>query len=74
MMADDQREIVTIIWKELGNRIVVTYADGDTDGVRASQLVAADMARDAGLTKIPTRDGMAQWVKHPDAEGGSSGS
>jgi len=63
---DDQREIVRVVWKELGSRIEVIYADGESDRVRASQVVAADIAKDAGLTEVPTRDGMARWVKDPD--------
>ncbi len=27
-MDEDQREIVSVVWKELGNRIVITYAEG----------------------------------------------
>ena len=65
-MEDDQREIVSVVWKELGNRIEVTYAEGKSDRVRAGPAVAADIARDAGLTVVPTRDGMARWVKDPD--------
>ncbi len=63
---DEQRDIVGVVWKELGNRIVVTYADGEPEKVRASELVAADIARDAGLSVVHTRDGMARWVKDPD--------
>lgn len=66
-MGEDEREIVRVVWKELGNRIEVIYADGESDRVRASQLVAADIAKDAGLTVVPTRDGMARWVKDPEA-------
>ncbi len=65
-MDDDQRVIVGVVWKELGNRIVITYAEGEPDRVRAGQLVAAEVARDAGLIVVPTRDGMARWVKDPD--------
>jgi hypothetical protein len=65
-MDDDQRDIVAVVWKELGNRIEVTYAEGESDRVRAGPAVAADIARDAGLTVVPTRDGMARWEKDPD--------
>jgi hypothetical protein len=65
-MDGDQREIIGVVWKELGNRIVVTYAEGESDRVRAGLPVAADIAKDAGLTVVPTRGGMAQWVKDPD--------
>ncbi len=65
-MDNDQREIVGVVWKELGNRIVVTHADGESEKVRASELVAADIAKDAGLALVATRDGMAQWAKDPD--------
>jgi hypothetical protein len=63
---NDQRVIVGVVWKELGNRIVVTYAEGESDRVRAGLRVAAEIAGDAGLTVVPTRDGMAQWVKNAD--------
>ena len=69
-MDDDQRDIVAIVWKELGNRIVVTYADGESDRVRAGPAVADDIAQDAGLTVVPTRDGMARWEKDPDTWAG----
>lgn len=65
-MGDGQREIVRVVWKELGSRIQVIYADGESDRVRGSQLVAADIATDAGLTVVPTPEGMARWVKDPD--------
>jgi len=65
-MVDDQREIVSVVWKELGNRIEVTYAEGESQRVRAGPALAADIARDAGLTVVPTRDGMARWEKDPD--------
>jgi len=65
-MEDDQRDIIAVVWKELGNRIEVTYAEGDSDRVRAGPAVAADIARDAGLTVVPTREGMARWERDPD--------
>ncbi len=65
-MDDPQREIVGDVWKELGNRIVITYVDGESDRVRAGRLVAAEVASDAGLTIVSTGDGASRWVKDPD--------
>jgi hypothetical protein len=65
-MGEDEREIVSVVWKELGNRIEVTYAEGEPEKVKAGQPLAADIAKDAGLTVVPTRDGMARRVKNPD--------
>jgi hypothetical protein len=53
-MDEHQREIVGVVWKELGNRMVITYAEGEPEKVRAGELV-------------PTRDGMARWAKDPDS-------
>jgi hypothetical protein len=71
-MVDEHSKIVTIVWKQLGNRTVVTYADGGSDTMRANHLVAAAMARDAGLIFVPSRGGMTQWVKDADSEDESS--
>ncbi len=38
-MDDPQREIVGIVWKELGNRIVVTYAEGEPVRVRVVRML-----------------------------------
>ena len=65
-MNDDQREIISVVWKELGDRIEVTYAEGDSDRVRGGLSVAANIAQGAGLTVVYTRDGMSRWVKDFD--------
>jgi hypothetical protein len=56
-MVDDQREVVGVVWKQLGNRIVVSYAEGESDRVRAGLRVAAEIAGDAGLTVVPVDQG-----------------
>jgi len=64
-MIDSQREIVGIVWKALGNRIEVTYSAGEPERMRAGERVAAHIARDAGLTVVPTGEGMTRWEKDP---------
>ncbi len=65
--------IVSVVWKKLGNRIEVTHADGESEKVKAGQLVAAEVARDAGLTFVPNRDGMAHCAREPDSREGACG-
>ena len=66
-MDDHRREIVSVVWKELGERVEMIYAEGEPDRVRGSELVAANIARGAGLTLVPSREGMSRWVKDPSA-------
>jgi hypothetical protein len=57
------REVVSIVWKELGNRIEMAYAVGESERIRGSQRIAADLATEAGLVPVLSRDAMVRWER-----------
>ena len=62
-MDESQREVVSISWKELGDRVEISYTKGEPERIRASQRIAADLAREAGLHPVSSRDGRARWER-----------
>jgi hypothetical protein len=62
-----RREIVSIVWSQKGHLIDISYDVGDTDQLEGAHQLAAELAADAGLSLVPTRDGTVRWVKRdPD--------
>ena len=60
-----EREIVSVVWHERDDLIYVIYAEEDPDRMVALQTVAADLAREAGLSMVPAPDGICRWVREP---------
>lgn len=63
-----EREIVSVVWHERDDLIYVTYADEDPDRMVAVQAVAADFAREAGLSMVPAPAGIRRWVRDPQTQ------
>ncbi len=49
-----EREIASIVWEERDDQICVAYVADEPDHMVATQLVAAELARDAGLSLVAT--------------------
>jgi len=61
------RQIVSIVWHQKGHLIDVSYDVGETDQLEGTHQLAAELAADADLCLVPTRDGTVTWVeKGPD--------
>ena len=58
-------EIASVVWDERDNQIHVTYVEDEPDHMVATQFVAAELARDAGLSIVAAPDGIRQWVQNP---------
>jgi hypothetical protein len=63
-----EREVVSVVWHERDDLIYVTYADEDPDRMVAVHAVAADFAREAGLSMVPAPDGICRWVRNPETQ------
>jgi hypothetical protein len=63
------RQIVSILWHQKGHLIDVVYDLGDTDHLEGPHRLAAELAADADLSLVPTRDGTVKWIKRGPAEG-----
>jgi hypothetical protein len=66
-----EREIVSVVWHERDDLIYVTYAAEDPDRMVAVQAVAADFAREAGLSMVPAPHGICRWVRDPEIQDAS---
>jgi hypothetical protein len=66
------RRIVSVVWHQKGHLIEVSYDVGDADQLEGAHQLAAELAADADLTLVPTRDGTVRWVKKdPDDQSSS---
>ena len=63
--SDIAREIVCVIWSEIGHAIEVIYLDAEPDQLFGSLDVAALLARDAGLEDVPAPAGTRRWLRNP---------
>jgi hypothetical protein len=63
-------EITSVIWHERNDQIYVTYADEEPDHMVSTQHVAADLARDAGLSPVAAPHGIHRWVRTPEGKAG----
>ena len=61
-------EITGVIWHERNDQIYVTYAEEEPDHMVSTQQVAADLARDAGLSPVPAPRGIFRWVRTPESK------
>jgi hypothetical protein len=61
--ARPSREIVSIVWHGKSHLIDVAYDAGDTDHLEGPHQLAAELAADADLSLVPTRDGTVRWIK-----------
>ncbi|HYA67697.1 MAG TPA: hypothetical protein VED63_03095 [Acidimicrobiales bacterium] len=66
-MADDPLSIVKVRYldQERAQAIELTYGHGGSERVDGTAGYAADLARKAGLTFVPTSDATRLWVKDP---------
>ncbi len=62
-----EREIVSLVWHRSDLQIEVGYAEGDPEHWIGSDVVAAVLAGDAGLSLVPSSDGGVRWVRDPDS-------
>jgi hypothetical protein len=62
-----EREIVGIVWHQLGDQVDLIYVDGEADRLVGAQSVVAELAQSVGLTIAPTPPGTIRWVRDPEA-------
>ena len=60
-------EIASVVWYERDDQIYVTYDHEEPDHMVATQMVATELARDAGLSLVPAPAGICRWVRDPPA-------
>ncbi len=60
-----EREIASIVWDERDDQICVAYVEDEPDHMVATQVVAAELARDAGLSLVSAPVGTYKWVRDP---------
>jgi hypothetical protein len=61
-----EREIVSIVWHQLGHRIEVIYVEGEPDHITGAQIVAAQLAESVGLAMVIAPPGTLRWVRNPE--------
>jgi hypothetical protein len=57
------RQIVSIVWRQKGHLIDISFDVGGTDRLEGTHQLAAELAADADLSLVPTRDGTVRWAK-----------
>jgi hypothetical protein len=62
-MAD--REIISLVWHRSDLHIEMGYVEGDPEHWIDSEVVAAVLAGDAGLSLMLTCDDALRWVRDP---------
>jgi hypothetical protein len=60
-----EREIVSLVWHRRNLKIEMRYGDGDPDHWIGSDVVAAVLASDAGLRRMPGSEDALRWAKAP---------
>jgi hypothetical protein len=65
------REIVSVLWHQRGNSIRVVYLHSDAEDLVGSEAMAAELAEEAGLERVPTSSGTSRWIR-PLVQGDSS--
>ena len=50
-------EVASVVWYERDDQIYVTYDQEEPDHMVATRSVASELARDAGLTRVPAPAG-----------------
>jgi len=58
-------DISSVVWYERDDQIYVTYDHEEPDHMVATQKVATELARDAGLSLVPAPAGICRWVRNP---------
>jgi len=62
----DERQIASVVWHQVSEQVEVIYAEGDPDLIFGAQIVAADLAKKAGLRLISSEGGTFRWTLDPD--------
>jgi hypothetical protein len=62
-----ERDIVTIVWHELDDEVVLFYAEGEPDHLVGAQSVVAELARSVGLKISPAPPGTIRWERTSEA-------
>ena len=57
------RELTSLVWHAVGDRIDLIYDDGQTGQMTGSQEVALAVAHSAGLRVVDSGDGTIRWAK-----------
>jgi len=63
VVARSGRQIVSIVWHGKTHQIDVAYDVGETDHLEGPHQLAAELAADADLSLVPTRDGTVRWIR-----------
>jgi len=63
-----EREIVSVVWHEQNDLIYVTYVEEEPDRMVATQAVATEFAREAGLSLVAAPNGISRWVREPETQ------
>ena len=58
-----ERELVSVLWREWGDQIEVTYDDGHIERMVGSQAYAVQLARVAELDLAHADDDSVRWVR-----------
>ena len=62
-----EREIVGIVWHQLGDLVDLVYIEGPPDRLVGALPVVTDLAESVGLVIVPTPPGTARWVRREEA-------
>ena len=58
-----ERDVASIVWHESGHHIELTFVEGDVKNFVGSDSYAAELARMAGLERVPGPQGTLRWVR-----------
>jgi hypothetical protein len=58
-----EREIVGIVWHQLGDVVDLIYVDGGPDRLVGALPVVTELADSVGLVIVPTPSGTVRWIR-----------
>ena len=61
-----ERDVASIVWHEANQHIELTFVEGDVKDFAGGDRYAAELARMAGLHKVPGAHGTLRWVRDSD--------
>jgi len=61
-----EREMVSLVWHRRDLQIELGYVNGDRERWIGSDIVAATLAGNAGLSPLPATEDAVRWVRQPE--------
>jgi hypothetical protein len=64
-----EREIVGIVWHQVGDQVDLSYVEGAPDRLVGALPVVTELADSVGLTIVPAAPGTMRWARDGEEAG-----